>query len=245
MRASIGVGERSPPWRAANRRVAKVSSCGALPMEPTRKVSSSAGLGGAVGAERVHAPRTARWRAPSPSARSRPRRIRASTRHGVARIGRAASARTPWRRTCRIGPASDTSASSTCRPQPVMPNPGDSRGSSRQPPPATRVEYSLEKCPSMWRMSPSVPLVDHAPHRAHRGEAAPVVAAGERHAGAAAGLHGARRLGAGERERLFAPHRLAGLRRTATTSSTCWEWGVARNTAPILGIGQHLGEVAR
>ena len=37
-----------------------------------------------------------------------------------------------------------------------MPAPGDSRGSSRQPP-DTRVECSFEKWPSMCRMSPSAP----------------------------------------------------------------------------------------
>src|SRR5262249_8186507 len=58
--------------------------------------------------------------------------------------------------TRRIGPAMLTSASITCRPAPVRPKPGDSRGSSRQPP-ATRVEWSLEKCPSTCMISPSEP----------------------------------------------------------------------------------------
>ena len=54
-----------------------------------------------------------------------------------------------------IGPPRLISASSTCKPAPVSPPPGDSRGSSRQPPPTTWVECSLEKCASMWRISPS------------------------------------------------------------------------------------------
>src|ERR1039458_2776706 len=50
-----------------------------------------------------------------------------------------------------------TKASSTCNPAPVMPPPGDSLGSSRQPP-ETRVECSLEKCPSICITLPISPL---------------------------------------------------------------------------------------
>src|SRR5262245_60388272 len=55
-----------------------------------------------------------------------------------------------WTRasTSTIGPTRFTNASSTCKPAPVMPPPGDSVGSSRQPP-FTRVECSLLKFPSI------------------------------------------------------------------------------------------------
>ena len=58
--------------------------------------------------------------------------------------------------TLAMGPTRLTKASMTCRPAPVMPPPGDSRGSSRQPP-LTRVECSLVKLPSMCSTSPMVP----------------------------------------------------------------------------------------
>ena len=73
-------------------------------------------------------------------------------------------------------------ASSTCRPAPVMPAPGDSAGSSRQPP-ETRVECSLEKCPSICMHLADLARLHHALELAHRGKAALVVAGAERDAG--------------------------------------------------------------
>ena len=95
-----------------------------------------------------------------------------------------------------------------------MPPPGDSAGSSRQPP-ETRVECSLEKCPSICITLPISPLIDHALEFAHRGKAALVVAAAERDIGRT--HRGDRALGfrAGERQRLLAPDRLAGGRHHA------------------------------
>ena len=113
-----------------------------------------------------------------------------------------------------MGPARLTKASMRCSPAPVMPPPGDSRGSSRQPP-LTRVECSLLKWPSTCSTSPIAPLGDDALELAHGSKAALVVAEAKHDLGLGHRGDGAFGFGARQRQRLLAPHRLACCRNRA------------------------------
>ena len=120
-----------------------------------------------------------------------------------------------------------------CRPAPVMPPPGDSRGSSRQPP-FTRVECSLVKLPSICMTSPMVPsattrLSSRIEEKQRlllpsaKGTPAFCVAATARAASARVSASG------------FSDQTGLPAAATAEICSTCSECGVARNTACTRG----------
>src|SRR5262249_13177802 len=111
---------------------------------------------------------------------------------------------------------------------------GDSRGSSRQPP-DTRVEWSLEKCPSTCTISPSEPPSTSAFNSrieakqrlllpAPSGTPALWQASTERAAAPPVSASG------------FSHHTGLPARATAVTCSTCSECGVARKIACTSGL---------
>ena len=123
-----------------------------------------------------------------------------------------------------------TKASSTCRPAPVRPPPGNSSGDNRQPL-VIFCEFSLLLWPSMWRIVPSSPLASDFAQRAHRRPEAPVMADGEDHAGLAAGLEHAARRRRGVSASGFSQNICFRAAAQAITCAGCSECGVASRTA--------------
>ena len=105
-----------------------------------------------------------------------------------------------------------TKASSTCRPAPVRPPPGDSSGDNRQPLViALRVFVAVVTFDVEDR--PELAARQRFAQRADRWPEAPVMADGEHHAGVAAGAEHPRRVGARQRQRLLAEDLLSAPRR--------------------------------
>jgi len=180
---------------------------------------------------------------------SRRWQIRPATATHVARIGRGLLCEGILASTRLIGPGHvDEGVKGRGKPAPVHAEAGRLRVDRRAQPPATRAEWSLEKCPSTWRMSPSVPPTTSGLQFAHRRQSSACCCRLPSTTPAlAASIDRARRLGARQRPSGFSRTRpaFAGARATALTCSTCSEWGVARNTACTSGSAKRIGEIAR